>query len=232
MQNIKYNPFEKIIIKKPVDRISYISNQCKDKVIIDIWCYDETSLIKKETSFWLHWMIMKHAKRVVWIDNSSKLPEEWITTWDNSIILKWDITTLDKNLLSGCDILIAWELIEHISNVGEFFWYIKTYASWKTLICSTPNATAIHNSLLALLKRESQHEDHVHIFSYKTLNTLCRRAWFEHREIMPYHVRFTEMILKASWLKKIILIWFQKIINFMEYLFPLTSWGLIVKIRI
>jgi hypothetical protein len=36
MQNIKYNPFEKISIRKPVDRIAYISDQCKDKIVIDI----------------------------------------------------------------------------------------------------------------------------------------------------------------------------------------------------
>lgn len=232
MQNLKYNPFERISIRKPVDRIAYISNQCKDKTVIDIWCYDETSLIKKETSFWLHWMIAKYAKKVIWVDNSSKLPEDWIKTWDDSVILKWDITTLDRNLLSSCDILIAWELIEHINNVEEFFLYIKQHASWKTFICSTPNATAIYNGLLALGKRESQHEDHVHIFSYKTLNTLCKRAWFENWEIIPYHVRFTEMILKSRGLKKIILTCFQKTINLWEYLFPLTSWGMIVKIKI
>jgi hypothetical protein len=177
-------------------------------------------------------MIRKNAKKVVWIDNSSKIPDEWIKTWNNSIILKWDITTLNKNLFLECDILIAWELIEHISNVEDFFWYIKRFANWKTLICSTPNATAIYNWLLALMKKESQHEDHIHIFSYKTLNTLCRRAWFQDWNIIPYHVRFTEMILKSHWLKKKILICFQKVINLIEYLFPLVSWGLIVKIKI
>jgi hypothetical protein len=86
--------------------------------------------------------------------------------------------------------------------------------------------------LLALLWRESQHIDHVHIFSYKTLNTLCKRAGFKSWKIYSYHVKFSEMILQSSWVKRVLLISFERIINFFEYLFPLLAGWLIVEIEI
>jgi hypothetical protein len=233
MQNpICYNLFEKIHIQRPVNRIEFIAHICKDKNIIDIWCYDETGLVKQWTPLWLHGVIASQAKRVTWIDSSAGIPDEGIKTSDNSIIYKGELQSLNKDILLNSDILVAWELIEHIPNVEEFFMYIKNNAKWKKLICSTPNATAIHNVLLGLLWKESQHMDHVHIFSYKTLNTLCMRAWFKSWNILTYHVKFSEMILKASGIKKLLLISFEKIINFIEFLFPLIAWWLILEVEI
>lgn len=233
MQNpISYNLFEKIHIQRPVNRIKFIAHSCKDKNIIDIWCYDETGLVKKWTSLWLHGVIADQAKKVTGIDSSSRIPDEWIKTSYNSSIYKGELQSLSKDLLRESDILVAWELIEHISDVESFFAYINNSAKWKKFICSTPNATALHNILLGLMGRESQHMDHVHIFSYKTLNTLCKRAWFKSWNIFTYHVKFSEMILKSSGLKKIFLIAFEKIINFFEYLFPLLAGWLIVEIEI
>jgi hypothetical protein len=231
-KKITYNLFEKIKIQRPVNRISFIVNLCTNKNIIDIWCYDETWLIKKGSEFWLHWVIAKNAKNVIWIDSSSKIPEEWIKTWDNSYIYKWELKSLDKKFILNSDILVAWELIEHISDINGFFAFIKENAGGKKLICSTPNSTALHNVLLWLLWRESQHKDHVHIFSYKTLNTICLNAWFKNWKIIPYYVKFSEIIMNSKWVKKIALVIFEKIINFFEYLFPLLSWWMIIEIDI
>ncbi len=231
-QQLTYNLFERIYIQKPVNRILFISEACRDKTVIDIWCYDETGLVKQWTSLWLHGVIAKFAKNVTGIDSSSSIPDEWIKTSDNSIIYKGELQSLNKDILLNSDILIAWELIEHIPNVEDFFVYIHNNAKWKKLICSTPNATAIHNILLGLIGRESQHMDHVHIFSYKTLNTLCKRAWFKSWNIITYHVKFSEMILKSSGFKKLLLISFEKMINFFEYLFPLLAGWLIIEIEI
>lgn len=233
MINLTYNLFEKLNIKRPVNRISFIARACENKNVLDVWCYDETSLIKKQTKFWLHWVILEGAKSVVWVDSSDKIPEVGIKTWKNSIIYRWTLETVDNSILKNAEILVAWELIEHIPDVSGFLLYIKENVDdGKKLIFSTPNSTALHNVLLWLFWRESQHKDHLHIFSYKTLNTLCLKAWFKNRIIRPYYVKFSEMILNAAWLKKIFLMFFEKIVNFFEYLFPLLSWWLIVEVEI
>jgi hypothetical protein len=48
------------------------------------------------------------------------------------------------------------------------------------------------------MNRESNHQDHVSVFSFKTLTTLCTRAGFEEWRLIPYHAQYIEMALRAK----------------------------------
>ncbi|PIW73157.1 hypothetical protein CO005_02945, partial [Candidatus Roizmanbacteria bacterium CG_4_8_14_3_um_filter_34_9] len=51
---LKFTPLEKIRIQKPVDRLFYVSQLCKDRRVLDIGCYDETAIkSKKDNGYWL-----------------------------------------------------------------------------------------------------------------------------------------------------------------------------------
>ena len=132
------------------------------------------------------------------------------------------------------DIVVAGEIIEHLGNPLGFLRQLAQtrQLSGKTLILSTPNATALPNVLIGLARRKSAHPDHLCIFSYKTLTTLRRRAGFEGWQIVPYFSRFSEMQLRHVGLSCFAVRAVQVTVNGFEWLFPLLSFGYIVRARI
>lgn len=230
--DLKYTPLEKIRVKKPVNRLEYVSNLCQNKKVLDIGCYDETAIDKKRnTNFWLHGLISEKAKSVIGIDSSDLIKNE-IKTGNNAKIIKLNSKDIDQNFAQKypIDIIIAGEFIEHIEDIQSFIKNLKLIYSGCDLVLTTPNATSLTNFLLALINRESNHEDHVHIFSYKTLHTICKRAKVKNFNIQPYKVSYGEMYLKSNGIKKIFVKSIERLINTFEYLFPMTSGGYIVKI--
>jgi len=232
MAQLKYTPTERIAVKRPVNRIAYMVEACRGRKVLDLGCYDETALSKENTDTYLFNQITKVAALHVGIDNSKLLPDKGLIINNFTRIVKGNIYEIDKLDLGTEDfeVIIAGELIEHLPNTLEFFEKLITQFKGKRLICSTPNATSFSNLLLSFFKRESAHIDHLQVYSFKTLNTLCRMAGFQSWEIIPYHVKYTEMILAAGGIKKLVVKSSEGIINGIEELFPLTGGGLIVDI--
>lgn len=231
---LKYTPLERVPINKPVNRIQYVSNLCKGKRVLDIGCYDETAVdTKKETNYWLHGSISKKAKSAIGIDSSDLIKGE-IKTGKNSKIVKLDLKDIDDNFVRKypVDIIVAGELIEHIEDVQSFIKRLTHLYPNCKLVLTTPNATSITNTLLALINRESNHKDHLHIFSYKTLNTICLKAGVQEFTIRPYNVSYGEMFLRSNKFMKIIVKLVEKLINVNEFLFPMVSGGYIVEITL
>ncbi len=231
---LNYTPTEKLEVKKPVERVKYITNICINKNVLDLGCFDETALIKENSTNYLFQQISNVSAIHIGVDNSKLLPPEGITYSEHVKILQGDIYDLNQLGLEkyNFDIIIAGELIEHLPNTLQFFLNLKRDFAGKRMICSTPNTTSFSNMVLALFKRESCHIDHYQVYSYKTLNTLCRTAQFKNWEIIPYNVKFTEMIMRSSGIKKQVIKFSEKIINGIEYLFPLTGGGYLINIEI
>ncbi|WP_018628330.1 methyltransferase domain-containing protein [Niabella aurantiaca] len=230
--SISYTPLEKLSVGNPVHRINYLKKACTGRNVLDLGCYDETALVKNDSGFYLFDEISAVCKTHIGVDNSAQMPEEGILYTENIKMLKGDIYHLEKLDFNHqeIDVIIAGELIEHLPDTLMFLKKMKSMFQGKRLICSTPNATSFFNLGLAFIKRESAHKDHFQVYSYKTLNTLCRNAGFGHWHIIPYHVRFTEMILNSRGLKKELVKISEKLVNFMEYCFPLTGGGYIIDI--
>jgi hypothetical protein len=206
--------------------------------VLDLGAMDETACAaKRGRGTWLHEEIGRAALRVVGIDNSALVPVEGLRTGPNATILRGEISDPERlvtALEDSPDVIVAGELIEHLENPLQFltrFVQIDRLAG-KTLILSTPNATALHNVLIGLARRESTHHDHLCILSYKTLTTLCKRAGFSEWEIIPYFSRFTEMQERHSGLTGVAVRVVQHIVNLVEWIFPLLSFGYIVRIRL
>jgi SAM-dependent methyltransferase len=231
---LSYTPGEKLSTPRPVDRVNYIREVCIGKNVLDLGCYDETALIKENTGKYLFTEISKVAKLHFGIDNSAQLPNEGITFSPTEKIIKGDIYNLHQMDFNQTqfDVIIAGELIEHLPNTLDFFKHIKQQYPGKKLICSTPNTTSFSNIALAFFKRESCHIDHFQVYSYKTLNTLCRVAGFDSWKIIPYHVKFTEMIERSVGIKKLFVSTSEKIVNGVEILFPLVAGGYILEIDV
>jgi len=205
---------------------------------LDLGALDETAYEQKKRTHRLgctNESVRLH-NRPYGVDNSSLIPEEGLKPFPNSIIYKEDVYRLETTVskIKQIDIVVAGELIEHLTDTLSFLKSIKNIQALqeKELILTTPNSTSLHNAIIGTLKRESTHVDHLCIYSYKTLNTLCKRAGFVSWDIIPYHMTFPEMIFSSSGCKKHATILFEKLINFGEKVSPLLCGGWIVHIKI
>jgi hypothetical protein len=199
---------------------------------------DETAYeLKRGKNVWLHEELAKVAAEVFGVDSSEKVPREGLRTGDHSAIYRGDVCNLAGFLDSRPippDVIVAGELIEHLPNPLAFLQSLRAQNALrnKTFLLTTPNATALHNCLIALTKRESTHPDHLTILSYKTLSTLCRRAGFPEWRLIPYYSRFTEMKERVSAVGRPLVGGCEKLINAAERIFPLLSFGWIAHITV
>lgn len=231
---LRYDSLEKLSPPAPVDRLDFLADACRDKVVLDIGCYDETALIKVDTRHWLHGRLAAVARQVIGIDNSARIPDEGLRTAANAMIHRGNGAdpALPPEVLAAVDLVIAGEFIEHIENPLAFFQALKAKFPGRELLLSTPNGGQFANTLMGAFGREVQHHDHIQVFTYKILNTLCLRAGFERWEIIPYRFYATEMILGSIGAKKLAAQLVQAVIRVVERCFPLLSFGYIVRARL
>lgn len=231
---LTYQTLERLTVGAPVDRVDFMAELCRDKRVLDIGSLDETALAKRDTEHWLHGRLSKVAAKVVGIDCSDSLPTEGVTTGPNSRIYKGD--AVDPILPAGSDeqidVIVAGEFIEHIEAPLAFLKAMKRRFPGRELVLSTPNGLAFSNTLLGAIRREAQHPDHVHAFTFKILNTLAARAQFEAWEIRPYHFYATEMIMTSTGAKRAFAIVVERFVRIVERIFPLLSFGYVLRARL
>lgn len=238
MRSLAYVPLERIAVRRPVHRVPYIAERCRDRVVLDLGCLDATALVKRDTGAWLHGAIARTARQVLGVDQAADIPDAGIVTGPRSRIVRGDVTAWlrdDQRAIRApdgapIDTVVAGELIEHLPDTLGFFETVRERFPGKALLCSTPNATALHNVALAAWRRESAHPDHLQVYSYKTLATLCRRAGFAAWEIVPYHVSFAEMRLRNGGFSGTLIAAAERASNAVEWLLPLYAGGLILDV--
>jgi SAM-dependent methyltransferase len=232
MKSLTYTPLERLFVKRPVGRSRFVTERCKGRVVLDLGCRDETALVKCDTPHWLHAEIIKVAKEVVGVDLAEDIPAEGMVTGPHSRVLRGDVNRLEEVVRDQkFEVVVAGELLEHLPDPLAFLRQLRRLYAGCELLLTTPNATALSNVVLALASRESNHHDHLGVFSIKTLNTLCLRAGFQDWEIVPYHVYFTEMIFRLHGAPRLLVQTAERMVNWGEWLFPMLSGGLILHVR-
>lgn len=232
--DIKYESLEKLNVRRPVDRLAYISDSCRGKVVLDVGCFDETALEKRDTGHWLHGRLSGQARRVVGVDSSALVPPSGIRTGENSVIYQGDGVDISPDILQKepYEIVVAGEFIEHIESPLTFFKNMREALPGRELIVSTPNGVCFANTLLGIIGREVQHPDHLHNFTFKILNTLCLRAGFQEWEIIPYRFYATEMILNSTGVRRAFVVLVERCIRIVERMFPLLSFGYVLRAKL
>jgi hypothetical protein len=233
-QGLTYDTLERVSVGRPVDRLGFIAELCRGKRVLDVGCLDETAIEKHNTENWLHGRISAVADRVIGIDSSAHIPSDGLKTGPRSIIVRGNgIDPMAPQLRDAeIDQIVAGEFIEHIDEPILFFRNLKRRFPGRELIVSTPNGISLANMLLGLIRREAQHPDHIHVFSYKVLNTLCLRAGFEDWEIVPYHFYATEMKLRSRGFMRFAAGVAERVIRIVEHLCPLLCFGYVVRARL
>ena len=233
-QALRYETLERLHVPQPVDRVQFIAELCRGKRVLDIGCLDETALSKQRTDDWLHGQIGNLASEVIGLDRSDRLPDEGLVTGPNSRILKGNGIRPDAKQVNSeaIDMIVAGEFIEHLENPLAFLRSMRKRFPGRELILSTPNGTSFANALLGMIGSEAQHPDHLLTSTYKTLNTLCRRSGAKDWKILPYRFYATEMLLSSSGPKRQAVRLVEKGVRIVERLFPLRSFGYVVRISL
>lgn len=231
---LAYETLERVPVARPIDRLDYIAAACAGRTVLDIGCLDETALAKRDTIHWLHGRIAQSAQRVIGVDNSAILPPEGIETGPNARIHKGDGSNPDAALIAGAgvDMIVAGEFIEHIENPLGFLRGLRARFDGCELIFTTPNGASLANGLLGMIGREAQHHDHLMTSTYKTLNTLCKRAGLAEWTIQPYRFFATELAMASTGAMRGAVLAAEAGIRAAELLFPLRSFGYIVHAKI
>jgi hypothetical protein len=99
-------------------------------------------------------------------------------------------------------------------------------------LLSTPNGLAFGNTLAGLFRREAQHPDHLHLFTYKIINTLCLRAGLSDYEIIPYRFYATELLLASGGAKRLAVRALEQGVRLMESIAPQLSFGYILRAKL
>jgi 2-polyprenyl-3-methyl-5-hydroxy-6-metoxy-1,4-benzoquinol methylase len=99
----------------------------------------------------------------------------------------------EQNPLAGqrFDVILAGEIIEHLSNPGLFLERLKPLLrdAPTRLILTTINAYCAHRFFYSLVMRdESVHPDHVRYYSRKTLTTLLARHGYDVQQVCFYPI--------------------------------------------
>ena len=174
------------------------------------------------------------ARRIVGVDSSEKIPVGGLRSGDNGLIIRGDAAAMNLSGVDGggFDVVVAGEFIEHIECPLGFFRNISRDFDDLDLVVSTPNQACFANLLMRLIRREVQHPDHLHNFTFKTLNRMYLRAGLRSWEIIPYRFYAMEIIMASHGPMKLFVKFVQTLTRLVEMVFPLLSFGYIVRARV
>lgn len=169
-------------MKRFYSKNEFILSKCKNKNVLDLGCIEhnlfQERILKKE---WLHMNIQKVAKSLIGID----ILKEYITELNKKgfNIVFGNVEKLDKVAeLKGkkFDVIVAGDLIEHLSNQGNFINSIKTFCKENTeVIITTPNCFSTKFMIpYFFYGKEKVRKDHTCWFSINTLKQLLELNGF------------------------------------------------------
>jgi len=176
-----------------VDRRSYILRQCNKKRVLHVGCVDYATSENWEqtvyTKHWLHGAIQSVAEEVIGIDSATDAVSELRERFGFMKIFQGKAEAVG-DLGMGCfDVIVAGELIEHMSNPGLFLDSAHSILKRTgTLVITTVNAYCARRFVRVALGKESIHPDHVAYYSHATLGALARAHGYAVAEQCNYRL--------------------------------------------
>lgn len=176
-----------------VQRVEFIKQACAGKKVLHLGCTNHPFTQKSlDDDMLLHLEIGKTAGALYGFDYD----EEGIETLRKAGVknlYRADLERLDEvDLNEKFDVIIAGEIIEHLSNPGLFLRGIQRFMHGETdLVITTINAyCALRIFIYAVRGRggsnEPVHPDHVAYYSYKTLNLTLERGNLSVKKFLFY----------------------------------------------
>ena len=176
-----------------VQRVEFIKKMCAGKKVLHLGCTDHPFTRQMiDNNMLLHFELGKIATELYGFD----FDQEGIDVLSEAGVgnlYRADLEKLEEvNLNQTFDVIIAGEMIEHLSNPGLFLRGIKRFMNKDTdLVITTINAYSGMRFLIYGLRgkggeNEPVHPDHVAYYSYKTLNLVLQREKLYVKEFAFY----------------------------------------------
>lgn len=178
-----------------VQRVDFIKKMCEGKRVLHLGCTNSpftNESIKNEML--LHHDLKQVAKELYGFDYDAEGLEIFKRIGEKNIY--WaDLEKLDEvDLNETFDVIIAGEMIEHLSNPGLFLRGIKRFMNKDSkLVITTINAYSGMRFFIYGLRgrggaNEPVHPDHVAYYSYKTLNLVVEREKLKIKDFVFYDI--------------------------------------------
>lgn len=169
------------------NRSLFLLDAAKDKKVLHLGCVDTGFTEKRiETDQLLHSKLEKVTLHLTGVDSNNEGLEQLKKLGFSDLVL----ADIEEKLpiSSKYDVIIAGEIVEHLSNPGKFLYHIGELMTKNgSLIVTVPNAYCLTNFIRVLFNNiETVHEDHVCYYSYVTMRALLKRFGFEVTEQYGY----------------------------------------------
>lgn len=178
-----------------VQRVEFIRAACAGKKVLHLGCtnypYTEDSIAN---GMLLHSELAKTASSLYGFDFDEEglriLRESGVDNLYRADLERLDEVPLDETF----DVIIAGEMIEHLSNPGLFLRGIRRFMNERTeLVITTINAYCAMRFFIYGLRgkggmSEPVHPDHIAYFSYRTLRLLVEREKLAVRRFAFYDI--------------------------------------------
>jgi predicted TPR repeat methyltransferase len=174
-----------------VHRMDYIAELCRGKRVLHVGCADDPQTIEKlQRGTLLHGRLSEVAQTLHGIDSSGDAIESLSAAgFDNLAVADIEAVGVGRPFTGvAFDVVVAGEVIEHLSNPGLFLEGVKQYLrDGCSLLLTTVNAYCAHRFLYTLLRgRESVNPDHTMYFSRCTLVELATRHRYAIEDLRFY----------------------------------------------
>ena len=179
-----------------VDRVEYLRRACRGRRVLHLgctnWPYTAQSLADRSL---LHLQLQAEAAEL-WGLDADQEGLDLLASQGFERLLRGDLETLEKldypEPAAPFDVIVAGEIVEHLSNPGLFLSGIRRLMTPETrLILTTVNAYCGMRCVVYALRGrggrvEPVHPDHVAYYSYATLRHLLGRHGFAVRDFLFY----------------------------------------------
>jgi len=185
-----------------VQRVDFIKQVCVGKKVLHLGCTDHPYTLEAiKNNMLLHFELEKTAKDLYGFDYD-QTGIDVLSKAGAKNLFRADLEKLDEvELDETFDVIIAGEMIEHLSNPGLFLQGVKRFMHPETsLIITTINAYSALRFFIYGLRgkggeNEPVHLDHVAYYSYRTLKLVIQRETlkvnkFYFYDIGPKHRQF------------------------------------------
>ncbi|HEV8543030.1 MAG TPA: class I SAM-dependent methyltransferase [Verrucomicrobiae bacterium] len=188
-----------------IPRIPRIQELCRGKRVLDVGCCNHSNFEHLEEGGFLHAEIAKVAAAVVGFDNDIESIKEMVA--HGFKVIEGNAENIPAANLGEFDVIVAGELIEHLSNAGLFL--DSAHASLKPgglLVSTVPNAWAF-SRIKQLYKGLDDtlwtHPQHTCWYSRATALELFQRHGFKVIELGFCDMRTSNQLLKRvrDWLR-------------------------------
>ena len=170
-----------------MDRREFILERCVGRRVLHLGCVDKPYLEEKlAAGTLLHGLLVERAAKVVGVDSDAEGVEMFAERgWATLCADVEHLPELDGDF----DLVVAGEIIEHLSNPGLFLDSLARRLDPGTeVILTTPSAYAIRRYWRFLIGHEQVHPDHVAYYSPLTLREAVARSGYAVDEEHPYPI--------------------------------------------